>query len=319
MLMPRRPFLASASAAYMMRPRLVSAQASPHLLVGTTPVDGGIAPLVGVRAGFFKKYGLDVDVQSSVSGAATAAAIVGGSLNIGASNILGLISARARGLPFQIVAPQAMYLSEKPTQLLVVRKDSNIRNAADLAGKTVASSALGDLLSISTLLWIDQHGGDSTSVRRVELSSAAIPAALQSGRVDAAGLQEPRLSEELRSGNVRVIGKMYDAVGKRFLVTAMFATSTFANENRDLLTRYARAQLEANVFANAHQDQTALLLAEFAKVDLRSIQGTQRQLYAETLDLSMIQPVIDAAVRYKVIDRAIDARELISPVVLSNG
>jgi hypothetical protein len=36
------------------------AQTSPHLDVGTTPIDSGLPPIVGVRCGLFRKAGLDV-------------------------------------------------------------------------------------------------------------------------------------------------------------------------------------------------------------------------------------------------------------------
>lgn len=283
--------------------------------MATAPIDGAIGPLVGVRGGFFKNHGLEVELRSMSSGAAMAAAVAGGSLHVAATNILGLISAHVKGIPFQIIAPGGLYVTEQPAEMLVVRKDAAIRTAADLNQKTIASSALGDLDSVAALAWIDLHGGDSKTVRRVEISPAATQAALEAGRIDAAGLQEPRLSEALQSGNIRVLGKMYDAIGKRFMVSAIFSMAEFTTANRDAVTRYYRAQLEANAFANAHPDQTARWLAEFANADVDLIQRTPRKIMAESMDLALIQPVLDAAVRAKVIERGFDLRELISPII----
>ena len=288
-----------------------------RLVVSTAPVDGGIGALVALRGGFFKDHGLDVELRSVSSGAAQAAAVVGGSVQVAASNLLGLITAHVKGVPFQIVAPGGMYFSEKPAEMLVVRDDPTIRVAADLNGKTLASSALGDLDSVAALAWIDQHGGDSKTVRRVEIPPTATQAALESGRIDAAGLQEPRLSVALKGGRIRVLGHMYDAIAKRFLVSAEFATVEFVAANRDAVTRYYRAQLEANAYANAHQDITARWLAEFASADLDTILHTPRKSLAESLDLAMIQPVIASAVRYKVIERGFEPRELVSPAILN--
>ena len=312
----RRSALAGVGAA-MCFPNIIRAQTPVHLAVGTAPIDSGIPPVVGLHAGFFKRYGLDVDVQPLTSGAALAAAVAGGTLQIGASSLMGLITAHAKGIPFLIVAPGSLYLSERPTTLLLVRKDAPFRTAADLNGKTIASPALGDLQSTTTMAWIDQNGGDSKTVKHVELSPAAVPAALEASRVDAATLPEPRVSDVVRAGTARVFAKVYDMIAKRFLVAAEFAMADYANANRDAIQRYARAERLSNAFANAHPDQTAPWLASFAKVDIDAIQQSKREVFDESLNLANIQVVIDAAARYKIIDRSFDAREMVAPAVLN--
>jgi NitT/TauT family transport system substrate-binding protein len=297
--------------------RRAFAQSAVRLSVGTAALDSGIPPLVGVRAGFFQRFGLDVDVQPLTSGAAMAAAVAGGTLQIAASSLMGLITAHSKGVPFQIVAPEAIYLSERPTLLLLVRKDATLRTGADLDGKTIATPALGDLQSVATFAWIDQSGGDSKTVRHVELAPAAVPAALEAGRIDAATLPEPRLSDALQAGNVRVLAKVYDAIAKRFLVSAEFAMADFIDAHREAIRRYARAQRLATIFANEHPDQTAPWLAQFARVDVDAIDHSKREVFDESIVLPHIQVVIDAAARYKVIERPFDARDLVSPVVLN--
>jgi hypothetical protein len=68
-----------------------------------------------------------------------------------------------------------------------------------------------------------------------------------------------------------------------------------------VVARFAKAQCEANAFANAHPDQTAPWLADFAKIDLDAIQHGRREIFDETLVVDNLQRVIDAAARYKVI------------------
>jgi len=298
-------------------PRALSAQAPVHLSVATAAIDSGIPPVVALRGGYFQRAGLDVDVQSLTSGAAMAAAVAGGTLQIAASSLMGLITAHTKGVPFQIVTPGSIYLSDKPTTLLLVRKDATFAMGADLNGKTIASPAIGDLQSIATFAWIDRNGGDSGTVKHVELAPAAVVAALEAGRVDAATLPEPRLSSAVRGGTVRVMAKVFDAVARRFLVSAEFAMSGYVNANRGVIERYARAERAARIYANAHLDQTADWLAQFAKVDLDAINHSRREVFEEDLVLADVQVVIDAAARYKVIEKSFDARELVSPVVLN--
>lgn len=288
-----------------------------HLSVGTVPTDAGIGPVIAQRGGFYRRNGLDVDIVFMTSGSAMGAAMIGGSLQIGGTTIMSLIVAHAKGLPFQIIGPGNMYVSAKPSELLVVRKDSQIHSGSDLNGKTIGVPALGDLFSIATHAWTDQNSGDSRTLHEIELPTAAAPAALEAGRIDAAVLPEPVLSQALNSGLARILGKPYDAIAPLFPIAANFALPDFISANQDAIRHFYRAMVEAAAFGNAHPAQTAPWLAEITKVDAASINRGHREILSEGLIVSQVQRIIDAAARYKAIDRAFDARDLISPVVLN--
>jgi NitT/TauT family transport system substrate-binding protein len=291
-------------------------QTRPHLTVGSSAIDAAMGLVSAQRAGFFRNHGVDVDVVIN-SGAANAAAVAGGAIQLAASNLVTLFKAHLNGIPFQIVAPSSGYSTDNPTQVLCVRTDSGFRNAADLNGKIVAVTAIGDLLSTSTLAWIDQNGGTSSTVKLVEFPPSAQAAALETGRVQAATLAEPFLSSALGTGTVRVFAKIFDAIAPKFLVAAYFGMADYINANRDAIQRFASAMLEGDKFANAHHDQTLPWLVEFAKVDPALAKSARREVFAETIDPATIQVEIDALVRLKVLDRGFDARDMISPVVLN--
>ena len=272
--------------------------------------------LSALHNGFFRRNGVEVEIAVN-NGAANAAAVAGGSIQLAASNIVTLIKAHLNGLPFQIVAPSSTYTTDNPTQVLIVRNDSGIRTASDLNGKTVAVTAIGDVLSASTLAWIDQNGGASSSVKLVELPPAAEGAALEAGRIQAAALAEPFLSQALGGGSVRIFAKIFDAIAPRFLQAAYFGTAGFINANPDVVQRFVRALLEGNAFANAHPDQTLPWLIEYAKIDPVVAKRARRERFGETIDPSMVQVEIDALVRLKVLEHGFDARDLFSPVVFN--
>ena len=70
---------------------------------------------------------------------------------------------------------------------------------------------------------------------------AATPAALDTGRIDAAVLTEPLLSQTLNSGLARVLGKPYDTIAPRFMIAAVVAMTEFINANKDAVQRFSRA------------------------------------------------------------------------------
>jgi NitT/TauT family transport system substrate-binding protein len=215
-----------------------------------------------------------------------------------------------------VVAPGAIYSTDNPTQVLVVPKNSPLRNAADLNGKTIGTTSLGDILAQSTLAWIDEHDGNAASVHVVEIPPTAIEGALHTARIDAATLTEPHLSQAVGDGSVAIFAKIFDAIAPRFAESAYFAMPAYIEAHRDVTVRFAKAILGGNVFANDHPDRTAPWLVESAKVDLASVQHARRKQFAATIDPVQIQVVIDALVRMKAIDRGFAATDMVSPLVI---
>ena len=68
-------------------------------------------------------------MQFMNSGAAMTSAVSAGRCNAAGRASWALIAAHLTGVPFQIIAPASVYVSDKPSELLVVRKDSPIRTA----------------------------------------------------------------------------------------------------------------------------------------------------------------------------------------------
>src|ERR1700723_431412 len=66
--------------------------------------DGFKSVYYGVKSGLFKKYGLDVQTIMSASGAAAAAALIGGAADIAYTNILTVVQAHAHNVPMVFVA-----------------------------------------------------------------------------------------------------------------------------------------------------------------------------------------------------------------------
>jgi len=295
--------------------RAAFAQQAPALttLRGTVVPNDDLAPILyAEQNGMFRKIGLDIQLQRSTSGAAVAAAVAGGSFDFGVSSVIGLISGHARGLPFVLIAPSHVIVAGDGTQGMVVLKDSPIRRGVDLNGKVLAVPGIADANWISSHAFVDADGGDSGSIKFVELPQTAIPPALQQRRVDAAMLQEPVIDQAMATGLFRSLGDPTQTIAKRWMVTAVFMLADFAAKNHDLVARFAEVMRAAYVFANTHHADTAPLVAAFNGIDPSFALQMHRNVFAEYLDPRELQPAIDAAARYKIIDHAFPAQELIS-------
>jgi len=310
---------AAIALAAMLGAAQTTAQVAPEaatVRVASAPDDDVTPVLYAQRAGLFAKAGLNVVVSRMNNGAAVSAAVAGEAIDIGKSSTMPLVEAHARGLPFTLIAPANMWLSRTPVTAMIVARGSTIAGARDLAGKTISSSGLNDLMSISVRVWLTEHGGDPAAVRFVEIPPSSVLSALDDGRVDAAVVGNPNLARDLATGRYRILAATEDAIAHRFLVAAWFANADYVARNRDVVQRFLVVLYRAQAYTSAHHAQTVDALAAFTGIEATTIAQMTRATPGALLDPRDLAPVIDAAMKAKAIDRAFDPRELISPAAL---
>jgi len=311
----------AAAAAAALAPSFARAQAPlPHVRVASTTDEDVIGTVYGVQTGAFTKAGLDVEITKANNGAASAAAVAGGAIDIGKSSAMGIVNAHARGIPFVIVAAAAMYGPEANEDAgLVVAANGPVHVARDLDGRTLSVPALHDLFTIAMSAWIDQRGGDAKSVKFVELPNSAAPEAVATGRVDGATIANPQLSQALATGKVRVIGHSFEAIAPRFMSAVYFCTTDYLAKNRDVVARFRRVLYEADAYINTHHADTVDMLSRFTGIEPKVIAGMPRATLGTNLDPRLLQPLIDRAFQYQAIPKTFDAREMFDPGGISGG
>lgn len=306
----RSAFVASAAAVAAAPAALRAATGDLAVIrAGTIPADVSAVITYANDLGYFKDAGLDVQIQLMQSGPVIAPAVIGGTLDVGASNIASIAAARERGLMLKFFAAASIATPATVTDLIVVKADSPIKTAADLNGKTVAIVATKTMQDAAFRLWLDKHGADSKTVKLIEIPFPEMPSALATGRVDAAIPSEP-FASQMRAGN-RAIGSVYASMPSTIQVFGFFATDTWLAAHPDLAVKFATAIRKAAIWANAHPKESSAMLANFTKLDPAIAATMGRAVYATALDPATIQPVLDNAVRYDMLPHPMDANELI--------
>lgn len=307
--MRRRELLAAAAALGCAVPANLRAVEQPSLRVATIPSDTGSDVYYAQDQGFFKAAGLDVQIDSISNGPDIIAGITGGSYQAGAANTVSIAAAREHGVAITIIAPGAVHEHGVPTDQLMVGKDSPLRTARDLNGKTIAVTTLSGLGTVAIKAWITKNGGDLQSVHFVEVHYPAMAAALQAGRIDVAMMTEPFITAS--KGQVRSLADTYDAIAERFLIDGWVASDSWAQQHPDEVRRFATAMRNANAWANAHQRESAAILIRYAKLDPDLAGGMARAGFSTTLDPQLVQPLLDAASRFGMLDRPLPAANII--------
>jgi NitT/TauT family transport system substrate-binding protein len=278
-----------------------------------SPADALRPLLYAQSAGLFRQAGLDVAITSTTTGAVTAQAIVGGAQDIGQASITSVIAAYSRGLGFALVAPSLQYRAGLPTAGIVVAANSPLKTPLDLQGKIVSCSAIGDIAYLGLRALIDKSGGDSSTVKFIELPPVgAVSAAIEAGRIDAGLQAEPSMMQDVRAGKTRFFVDELTGYVRPILEVVCFSTRDYAAKNRDTVTRFAKVLERASAYSNAHVAETAPLLIPYTGMDAKVSAEMRRGYMAPTFDPAAIQPVIDLMAKYKNIPAPFDAKDMLA-------
>ena len=292
-------------------PLRLQAQDAPVLRVSSTANDSYGEAMYAVDQGFFKKAGLNVDLQTLSSGAAIVAAVAASAVDIGITNPVPLIAAISHGIPFLYLCSGG--LINQAEAGLCVASNSTIRTGKDFEGKIVASPSISDINTVAMKAWVDQQGGDSSKVQFVEMPFPAMAAALRRGVIDVAPIAEPAMSVAKKDGGLRFLQPpVYVAFGNNFMIGGWFAKSDWIQSNRDTARRFVSVIYDTARWANAHPLESSAILAKYAKLDPDVVKDMNRAPYGTSLVPSMIQPVLDLSYKYKVIDRPYSATSIIA-------
>jgi len=208
-----------------------------------------------------------------------------------------------------IVAPGSVDVDTMPTNALIVAPGSPIRAGSDFNGKTMATSTLRNIVQFAAQLWVDKHGGDSSTIKFVEMPFSAMTDALIAGRIDAALVAEPFMSAA--KGRTRAIAYPMSAIGPRVQLGGWIANATWARENPPAVAALSDAMVKANEWGNAHHDLSAQILAKHGRLDADVLAKMNRATYATRLVPSEMQPAIDVAARYGAIAQSIPAERML--------
>ncbi|MEU6521481.1 ABC transporter substrate-binding protein [Streptomyces sp. NPDC046924] len=246
---------------------------------GTTAVKVGVIPIVdvapiylGEKQGFYEKRGLDLTLESGQGGAAIVPGVVSGQFQFGFSNTTSLLVAQSQNVPVRAVANGVASTGKEGADVggVVVKGDSPIKSAKDLAGKKVAVNTLKNIGDTSVRESVRKDGGDPEKVRFVELAFDQMPAALQAGQVDAAWVVEPSLAVVKGQGG-RVVASNFVDVSPDLTIALYFTSDKLAQQDPELVKKFAEATRESLAYANDHPDEVREILSTYTKIPQKTL------------------------------------------------
>ncbi|TRW46808.1 ABC transporter substrate-binding protein [Georgenia yuyongxinii] len=284
-----------------------------------TPITVGVIPIVdtaaiwlGVDQGIFEEHGLDVTLDVAQGGAAIAPAVVSGDYQFGFSNVVSLLIASSKGLPLQIVAPGNFSTGDTTADIgaVVTKPDSGITSPADLAGKTVAVNTLNNIGDVTVKEVVAKAGGDPESIQFVEMGFPDMPAAVESGQVDAAWILEPFLTITKEQG-AEVVTHNFAEVDPDMMIAAYFTTQQYAQAEPEIVQNFTAAMNESLDYAEANPDEARAILSTYTEIDPAVQEAMVMPKFSSKMGTDSLQLLADLSLKYGLVDEEVDLSQLL--------
>jgi ABC-type nitrate/sulfonate/bicarbonate transport system substrate-binding protein len=308
-LLSRRNAIALLAAPLAVTPVPLRAQTNVIRFASSPSADSYQLPYYAVELGFFRRAGLNVEMASFANAGTVATAVAGGAVDVAHADPIVVANAFNRGVPWAFFAGGGCYSTEAATTVLCAAQNGTIRTAKDLEGKAVGVVALASISALGVKSWIESNGADLSKVKFYELPYTTMVPGLNRGDLAAAFIAEPFFSQLKK--DVRVLANAYDAIARTFLIAATFSTRAWLSQNAATARRITQVLDDTVKWANTHHDESAIVTAKSTGLSLDAVHAMTRVRYAE-LDPKLIQPVLDAALKYKGIERAVNAADIIA-------
>jgi NitT/TauT family transport system substrate-binding protein len=285
-----------------------------------TPVEVGVVPVVdvaplylGIAQGFFEEVGLDVEPVPAQGGAAIIPAVVNGDQQIGFSNIVSLLIAQTENVPVQVISQgiQATDDPENDTAAVAVAADSDIREPADLEGKTIAVNTLRNISPLTITAALDAEGVDTSTLEFVEVPLPDMVGQLESGDVDAAGLVEPFVTIGENAGDRMII---YDRVATEpeMTIANYFTSEQFLQSDPEVVEGFVSAMNRSLTYATDHPDEARQAIGEYTEIEPDVLEQVVLPLWQEDLNVDSIEHTAELMVDQGIVDDQPDVDDLIA-------
>jgi NitT/TauT family transport system substrate-binding protein len=241
---------------------------------------------VGLKRGYFKEAGLDLEILYTEGGASTLTPVIAGSIDIAMTNgVLGVVAAYAKGMPVKIISAEATGAADA---FWYARPESGIRRLADTNGKTVAFSSPGSSTNLILLQLVQQ-----AKVAPRLVATGGAPATLtqvMSGQIDVGWSVPPFVLQQLADGKLVIIARGSDAAAlAQQTMRVNVANANALKQRRDAFVRFVKALSRSIDWA--YSDPQAIDdYAEVAKVPRALAQRTRDEFFPkQSLQLSQVK------------------------------
>lgn len=230
-----------------------SAPAAP-IKIGYSDWPGWVAWQVAKEKGFFKKHGVEVDLVWFPIYTDSLTALNAGKVDGNSSAWCDVIPPLAEGVKLKVV----LVNDNSAGNDAIVAKPS-IKTMKGLKGKSVATE-LGTVEHFLLLQALAKNGMTEKDVEYKNLTVPDAAAAFLAGKVDAAGLWQPWISQIQREGKGNVLFTSKEIPG--LIPDLLVFQEKIVTERADEVQKIVAAWFDAVAFIKSHEDDAIKIMAK---------------------------------------------------------
>ncbi|MFJ7212749.1 ABC transporter substrate-binding protein [Amycolatopsis sp. NPDC098790] len=270
-----------------------------------------LAPLWAAQdAGYFAAEGLNVKIDIADSGAKTMTKVIAGDANIALTTWTLLFVAQSEGgADFRLVA-DATTATPKSNKIVTV-PTSPVKHVEDLPGKRIAYTSKNAASDVLTQSVMRDRGLDRSTVTWVPVPLPNMAAALQQGKVDAAYMPEPFVTDAANTVGAIPIVDIGSGSTLDFPLTGYATTATWAQANPKTIAAFQRALIRGTAAVRDDRGLLERLIVKYAKVSETTAKLMELPGYGAQLDARRLQRVPDTLHDLGIIPSTVDASRMI--------
>ncbi len=292
------------------------------------------APLfIGIEKGFFKEENIDAQAKWFEAAQPIAVATAAGSVDVGATGITAsLYNMVAGGQKLVIVADKGREQQGYSSSALLVPADSAHKSIEELKGKKIGITQTGSTYHYMAGRMLEKHGLGLQDVELVPLNSIkGLMEALKSKQVDAVLLNEPNITTVVSEGYGKAIAQVGDEI--EYQTSGIFFSPKLA-ENKDAAERFLKAyakstryyydavltKQDGKIVPGANYDEVIQIIAKYTDQDPEMIKKGLPYMDRDGKLLETdIKTQVDWYAKEKLIDKAIDTKEIVNTQLLEDA
>jgi NitT/TauT family transport system substrate-binding protein len=278
-------------------PQEPSASARTKVTPGVIPIVDSAPIWLGKSKGFFEEEGLDLDIKTGSGGGAILPAVVSGSYDFGMGNTVSVLLARDKGMDVKFVSNEATTAGAPKSQAVIVPNDSPIKRPADLAGKTVAVLGISGSVDTTIRAIVDAAGGDSSTMKFVELAPSEVQAAVEKKQVDAGWILAPFLQKAIAEGS-RVVTYNFSEFSPNFTLAGYFAMNETIKSRPAVVQSFNKALAKSVAYAQEHPDEVRQIVTTYTKNTVEQLKTMNLPTFTVDFDMQSEGKLADVAYQY---------------------
>ncbi|MFI6460353.1 ABC transporter substrate-binding protein [Streptomyces sp. NPDC050528] len=277
--------------------------------VAALPLTDAAALYIARDRGLFVKEGLDVSIQPVQQSIQALPALSKGQVDmIASANYVTFLQADEQGtLDLRILAEG---VRTAPHMMdVLVPKDSPIKTAADLKGKTVAVNILNNIQSLTLDAILDQQGAGHPVYRQIAFPQMG--PALQKGQVDAVHAVEPFDSAIQGELKARVLLDGGSAPVRSLPISGYVTTGAFAEKHAKTARAFQRAIEAASKIAAQDPAAVRAELPKYTKVTADQAKTINLPAYPASTDAAQLRRLVELMRKQGLLKKPLDPATLL--------